>query len=158
MTTRQLLDSQGPMPKKELTVIKALIEEFTKHSREYHNPHDDTTRSKGSKDGENENRAAVLEKLKNMDRKMPNMDQSIHEILVVCENFNAPHLTKDYELDVNSNRTDQVCYSSGDKYDDDWRKPKKEWFPYDEYKKQKEEKHRQIGLVVYQKKNNHHPR
>lgn len=38
MSTHQLLDSQGPMIKKNLATNKALIEDFTKHSIEYHNP------------------------------------------------------------------------------------------------------------------------
>jgi len=54
-------------------------------------------------------------------------------------------------LDENENKKAQVCYSSGYKYDEDWRKPKKEWLPYDEYKKQKEEKYRQTGRDFYQK-------
>lgn len=44
-----------------------------------------------------------------------------------------------------------MCYSSGDKYDEGWRKRKKEWFPYDEYKKAKEEKFRQTRRGYYQK-------
>lgn len=37
-TTRQLLDSQGTMTKKEPIIINELLEEFAKHSCEYHNP------------------------------------------------------------------------------------------------------------------------
>lgn len=45
-----ILDSQGPMTKKELETNKSLIEEFTKHLREYHNPRDDFTRGKPNGD------------------------------------------------------------------------------------------------------------
>ena len=63
------------------------------------------------------------------------MDQSIHAIGVGCERCNRPHLTKDCFLDDNGNKKAQVYYFSGDKYDEDWRKLKKEWLPYEEYKK-----------------------
>ena len=44
-----------------------------------------------------------------------------------------------------------MCYSSGDRFDKDWRTIKIEWLPYEEYKKQKEEKYRPIGRGYYQK-------
>lgn len=65
------------------------------------------------------------------------MDQSINVIHVGCHNCSRPHLTKNCDLDENGNWKDQGCYSSGDMYDEDWRKPKKEWLPYDGYKKEK---------------------
>ncbi|XP_052624758.1 uncharacterized protein LOC128132285 [Lactuca sativa] len=149
ITTRQLLDSQGPLTKKAPPVIKQLIEEFSKHSREYHNPRNDVTR--GSAYAASEDLSAVMAMLKNMDRRMHKMDQAIHAIRVGCENYNGPHLTRDCDLDENGNKKVQVCYSSGDRYDEDWRKPKKEWLPYEEYKKAKEEKYRQKGRGFYQK-------
>ncbi|XP_023763338.1 uncharacterized protein LOC111911826 [Lactuca sativa] len=66
--------------------------------------------------------------LQNMDRRMTKMDQTIHAI-----------------------RKAQVYYSSGDRFDNDWRKPKKEWLPYDEYKKAKEEKYNKKAKGFYQK-------
>lgn len=71
------------------------------------------------------------------------MGQSILTIQVGYENCHMPHLTKDSDLDDNGNRKAQVSYPSVDMYDEDWREPKKEWFPYEEYKKGKEEKYRQ---------------
>ena len=59
VTTRQLLDSQGPNTKKELDTIKELIKEFAKHSREYHNSREDVIRGNGN--GRNENMGTVLE-------------------------------------------------------------------------------------------------
>lgn len=67
-----------------------------------------------------------------------------------CVNCSGPHLTKDYNLDENENRKAKACYLSGDRYDEDWRRPKKEWLPYDEYKKANEEKYRQQGHGFYQ--------
>ena len=54
-------------------------------------------------------------------------------------------------MDEYGNKKAQVCYSSGDKYEEDWQKPKKEWLPYEEYKKQKEEKFRQTSRGFYQR-------
>ncbi|XP_023771566.1 uncharacterized protein LOC111920200 [Lactuca sativa] len=89
--------------------------------------------------------------LKTMDRRMDKTDQTIHAIRVGCENCNGPHLTRDCDLDENGNKKVQVCYSSGDRYDEDWRNPNKEWLPYDEHKKAKEEKFKQKGRGFYQK-------
>ncbi|KAL7597747.1 uncharacterized protein LOC128134133 [Lactuca sativa] len=149
VTTMQLLDSQGPFTKKAPPVIKQLIEEFSKHSREYHNPMNDVTR--GSAYAASEDLSVVMAMLKTMDRRMDKMDQTIHAIRVGCENYNGPHLTRDCDLDENGNKKVQVCYSSGDRYDEDWHKPKKEWHPYDEYMKAKEEKYKQKGRGFYQK-------
>ncbi|XP_023771140.1 uncharacterized protein LOC111919779 [Lactuca sativa] len=149
VTTRQLLDSQGPLTKKAPAVIKTLVEEFSKHSREYHNPRNNTAR--GVVKSVSDDVAAMMAKLESMDRRMTKMDQSIHAIRVGCDNCGVPHLTKDCDLDENGNRKAQVCYSSGDRFDHDWRKPKKEWLPYDEYKKAKEEKYRQKARGFYQK-------
>lgn len=52
-------------------------------------------------------------------------------------------MMKDYDLDDNGNRKEKVCYSSGDRVDEDWRKPKRERLYYKEYKKQK--RYRQTG-------------
>ncbi|XP_023764839.2 uncharacterized protein LOC111913346 [Lactuca sativa] len=57
VTTRQLLDSQGPLTKKNLAEIKQLIEDFSKHSREYHNPRNDVTR--GSANAASEDMSAM---------------------------------------------------------------------------------------------------
>ena len=73
-----------------------------------------------------------------MDRRMTKLDQSIHVTRVGYDNCSGPHLTKDCDLDENGNKKAQVFYSSGDKYDEYWRKPKMEWLPYEEYKKQKD--------------------
>lgn len=75
---------------------------------------------------------AMIAKLENMNRRMTKLYQSIHTIRVGCENCSGPHLTKDCDLDENGNRKAQVYYSIGDKYDEDWRKTKKERLPYDE--------------------------
>lgn len=150
MTRSQLLDSQGPLTKKNLATIKELIEEFVKHSREYHNSGDDVTVGKGTREAGNENLTKIMAKVKNMDRRMTKMDQSVHSIQVGCGICNGPYLTRDCDLDENGNQKAQVCSLSGDKYDDDWRKPRNEWLPYYKYKKQKDEKYRKIGRGFYQ--------
>lgn len=149
VTTRHLLDSQGPLTKKAPPPIKELIEEFSKHSREYHNPRNELSR--GVVNSVKDSMAAMMAKLDSLDRRMTKIDQSIHAIRVGCANCKGPHLTKDCDLDENENRKAQVCYSSGDRYDDNWRKPKKDWLPYDEYKKAKEEKYKQKDKGFYQK-------
>lgn len=82
--------------------------------------------------GASDDLAAVMAKIENMDLRMKNMGQSIDAIQVGCDNCSGSHLTKHCDFDENGNKKLQVCYSSGDWYDEDWRKPKKEWLPYDE--------------------------
>lgn len=113
-------------------------------------------RSKVHGDRGHENLVAIMAKLENMDRQMTKMDQSIRSIRVGCDNYNGPHLTKDYDLDSNRNRKEQLCYLSGDKYDEEWRKPKKEWMSYEEDKKPRK---RNLGKQVeaFIQKKNHRP-
>ncbi|XP_052627065.1 uncharacterized protein LOC128133603 [Lactuca sativa] len=106
VTTRQLLELQGPLTKKPPPMIKQLIEEFSKHSREYHNPRNDVTR--GSAYAASEDLSAVMAMLKNMDRRMDKIDHTIHAIRVGCENYNGPHLTRDCDLDENGNKKVQA--------------------------------------------------
>ena len=70
--TRQLIDSQGPLTKKNLAEIKEIVEEFSKHSREYHNPRNEG--AKGIGNGISEDIMAVLVMLNNMDRRMTKVD------------------------------------------------------------------------------------
>ncbi|XP_023767897.1 uncharacterized protein LOC111916464 [Lactuca sativa] len=149
VTTRQLLDSQGPLTKKPPPVLKELIEELSKHSREYHNLRNDSTR--GMVNAISDEMATMMKKLESMDRRMTMMDQSIHAIRVGFENCRGSHLTKDCDLEENGNQKVQAYYSSGGRYDDDWRKPKKEWLPCDEYKKANRKSISKKQGVFYQK-------
>lgn len=110
VTTRQLLDSQGPLIKKNRAEIKELIKEFSNHSWEYDNPREDKRRGYKDGNGASEELAAVLAKLETMDRRMTKMDQSVHAICVGCYNGNGPHLTKDFHLEKNRNRKVQVFF------------------------------------------------
>lgn len=58
-------------------------------------------------------------KIYTMDHSIMKINKNIHVVQVRCNNCSGPHLTKDYELDVNGNKEAQLCYSSGDKYDED---------------------------------------
>lgn len=93
VTTRKHLDFQGPMKSKEPGTIKELINEFSKHSREYHTPREDVTRLRGNLDRGNEHMAAILEKLESIDRRLTKMDKSIHSIRVGCDSCGSPHFT-----------------------------------------------------------------
>lgn len=78
------------------------------------------------------------------------MGQFIHAIQVGCDNCSGLHLTKDYDLDENGNQKDQACCSSGYRYDEDQRKPKKQWKAYKDYIHDKEDKYRHNGFGFYQ--------
>lgn len=85
-----------------------------------------------------------------MDWSTKKINQNIHDIQVGCDIYSDPHLTKDCDLDENGNKKAQVCYSSGDRYNEDLRNPKREWKPYDEYKIEKKENYRQQGRGFYE--------
>lgn len=138
MSTVQLLYSQGPMTKKSPATNKALVEECVKHPREYHNPREDITRQRLTIDGGQEGIASIITMLDTMDRRIIMMGKSIHALQVRCDICSGPHLKKDCDLDENGYKKSQVCYSSRDRYDEDWRNPR--WKPHNEYKKEKEEK------------------
>lgn len=105
--------------KKATTTKKALIEEFEKHSREYHTPKDDITRRISNGDGGQDGIASIIAKLDTMDKRISTMGQSIHALQVGCDNCSGPHLTKDCDLMKNVYKKARICYSSGDKFDED---------------------------------------
>lgn len=76
-------------------------------------------------DGGNNKLAAIMEKLNNIDWRITKMGKSIHAIQVGCNNCKGPHLRNECDLDENGNQKFLVYYSSGDCYDEDWRKPRK---------------------------------
>lgn len=78
--TRQLIDSQVPLTKKNPNANKELIEEFSKHSREYHNSRDDVKRRNSNGEGVNDGVASIIAKLDTMDQRIAKMGQSIHAI------------------------------------------------------------------------------
>lgn len=96
------------MTKKDPNTNKALIEEFAKHSREYHNPREYVTRGKSKGDGSQENLAYIIAKLDTMDRTITKMGKSYHEIQVGCDNCSGSLLKKDCDLE-NGNKNSQVC-------------------------------------------------
>lgn len=130
---------KGPL-KKDLATNNALIEEFAKHSREYHKLREDITRGKSNGDGGQDRIDSIIAKLEAIGNRITKMGESIHAIQVGCEACNRPHLTRDCELDENRYKKAQLCYLSEDTFDEDWRKPR--WKPY-EYKKEKEDKYQQ---------------
>ena len=71
--TRQLLDTQGPLTKKNLGEVKELVEEFAKHSHEYHSPRNEGMKGVGG--AETEEMAAVMAMLNTMERRLTQMDQ-----------------------------------------------------------------------------------
>lgn len=101
MCTRQLLDSQGPMTRKDSVTNKALIEEFAKHSREYHNPKGDFTKEKSNKNGGQDVISAVVAKLDAMEEKITKMGESIQDRCRACR---GPHSTRDCELEYRRDR------------------------------------------------------
>lgn len=85
------------MTKKDPTTNKALIEEFTKHSREYHNPREDITRRSANGDGAYEVLMVVMVKLDTMDNRLTKMDKSINVVHNRYEACGGPHPTRDCE-------------------------------------------------------------
>ncbi|GJY24086.1 hypothetical protein Tco_0397744 [Tanacetum coccineum] len=92
---RQLLDSQGPIPRMRPAQALTAIQTMADHSQKWH---DGTTsrniRSSSSKDG----LAALVNKLDNLGRDMKKLKESVHAIQVGCQICEGPHLDKDCPL------------------------------------------------------------
>lgn len=80
------------------------------------------------------------------------MEKTIHTIQVRCDNCSKPHLTKEGDLIENGNKKVQVCYSSGDIFDDDWRNPNRNGSPMKSIKKTEKKNIDNMGKILYQKK------
>ncbi|KAI3752924.1 hypothetical protein L2E82_24966 [Cichorium intybus] len=149
VTTRQMVDSQGPIPKKTPADGYALIEELAQHSHQWHSSRDSSLRKKPS-DEQADGLAALNAKLDALGRDMKKVNQTIHAIQVGCDNCSGPHLAKDCPLDEDGKRKESVCYSSGDRFDE--RRPRNNnWKPYEEYKMDQAEKYKQSGQGYYQR-------
>ncbi|KAI3740492.1 hypothetical protein L2E82_30941 [Cichorium intybus] len=149
VTTRQMVDSQGPIPKKTPADGYALIEELAQHSHQWHSSRDSSLRKKPS-DDQADGLAALNAKLDALGRDMKKVNQTIHAIQVGCDNCSGPHIAKDCPLDEDGKRKESVCYSSGDRFDE--RRPRNSnWKPYEEYKKDQAEKYKQSGQGYYQR-------
>ena len=72
------------MTKKNPTTNKALIEEFAKHSREYHNSNEEFTRGNSSKDTGEDTISTVIAKLDKMEEKITIFGGSIHDRCRAC--------------------------------------------------------------------------
>lgn len=118
MYTRQLIDSEGTITKRNLTTCKEIIENLSNQSHEWHSPTNGGIQAREM--GEGSVGIALLNaKLETMDRSIKKINQTIHTIQVDCDNFSGAHFLRVCDLDENSRKKAQVYYSSVDKYDQD---------------------------------------
>lgn len=125
---RQLVDSQGLITKKNNATEKEIVEYLSKHSNEWHFPQNNIFLR--ILDGESSDGLATLNvKVNNMDRRKKKINQKVHTIQARCNSCSGLHLTKDCNMDKNKNKEAQMCYSSKENYDMDWRWVKNGWNP-----------------------------
>ncbi|GJV44801.1 hypothetical protein Tco_1429337 [Tanacetum coccineum] len=92
---RQLLDSQGPIPRKIPTPALTTIQTMANHSQEWH----DGTLSKSLSNSNNtDGLAAIVSKLDNLGRDMKKLKENVHAIQVGCQICKGPHLDKECPL------------------------------------------------------------
>ncbi|CAI9281774.1 unnamed protein product [Lactuca saligna] len=92
------------MTKKDPKTNKSLIEDFAKHSREYHNPRgEDITTRRVNGDGAYEFLTTVMAKLESMENRLTKVDGSINMAHDRCIDCGGPHSTKDYDASTREN-------------------------------------------------------
>ncbi|GJV75470.1 hypothetical protein Tco_1507054 [Tanacetum coccineum] len=92
--TRQLLDSQGPIPNKTPTQALTAIQTMADHSQKWHNG----STSRRVSDDSSAGIAAITNKLDSLRRDMKKLKENVHAIQVGCENYGGAHLNKECPL------------------------------------------------------------
>ncbi|GJS56387.1 zinc knuckle CX2CX4HX4C containing protein [Tanacetum coccineum] len=104
---RQLLDSQGPIPKMTPTQALTAIQTMADHSQKWH---DGTSNRNISSSSDTDGLAAVISKLDNFRRDMKKLKENIHAIQVGCQICEGPHLDKECPLNEEVKQVDEVKY------------------------------------------------
>ncbi|GJZ50404.1 hypothetical protein Tco_0604594 [Tanacetum coccineum] len=92
--TRQLLDSQGPIPNKTLAQALDAIQTMADHSQKWNDGLTSRKVSNGSSDGI----TAITSKLDSLGRDMKKLKENVHAIQVGCETCGGAHLNKECPL------------------------------------------------------------
>ncbi|GKA12643.1 7-deoxyloganetin glucosyltransferase-like protein [Tanacetum coccineum] len=92
--TRQLLDSQGPIPNKTLAQASDAIQTMDDHSKKWH----DLSTSRKASNGISDGISAITSKLDSLGRDMKKLKENVHAIQVGCENWGGAHLNKECPL------------------------------------------------------------
>ncbi|GKC10393.1 hypothetical protein Tco_1007175 [Tanacetum coccineum] len=92
---RQLLDSQGPIPRMTPAQTLTAIQTMADHSQKWH---DGTTSRNIGSSSSNDGLAALVNKLDNLGRDMKKLKESVHAIQVGCQICEGPYLDKDFPL------------------------------------------------------------
>ncbi|GKC95448.1 zinc knuckle CX2CX4HX4C containing protein [Tanacetum coccineum] len=104
---RQLLDSQGPIPKMTPTQALTAIQTMADHSQKWH---DGTSNRNISSSSDTDGLATVISKLDNFRRDMKKLKENIHAIQVGCQICEGPHLDKECPLNEEVKQVDEVKY------------------------------------------------
>ncbi|GKD65758.1 hypothetical protein Tco_1307866, partial [Tanacetum coccineum] len=104
---RQLLDSQGPIPRMTPAQALTAIQTMADHSQKWH---DRTTRRNIRSSSSNDRLAALVNKLDNLGRDMKKLKESVHAIQVRCQICEGPHLDKDCPLNEEVKQVEEVRY------------------------------------------------
>ncbi|GJT72212.1 hypothetical protein Tco_1031498 [Tanacetum coccineum] len=105
-TTRQLLDSQGPIP--GMTLARALesIQTMADHSQKWHHRSSNRKTSGGSLDGI----VAIPSKMDSLGRDMKKLKENVHDIQVGCGHCRRPHLDQEYLFNEEVKGIEEVKY------------------------------------------------
>ena len=108
--TRQMLDSQGPIPGK--TPVESLdsIQDLADHSQKWHE--DSSSRFT---EGNRECMSVLTNNFENLVREIKMIKENIHAIQVGCETCKGAHLARDCPLKEEVKRMDEVKYGGFNK-------------------------------------------
>ncbi|GJT79628.1 hypothetical protein Tco_1053970 [Tanacetum coccineum] len=92
--TRQLIDSQGPIPNKTPNQALEAIQTMADHSQKWH----DESNSRKVSSGSSDDIAAIANKLDSLGRDMKKLKENVHDIQVGCETCGGAYLNKECPL------------------------------------------------------------
>ncbi|GKF26540.1 hypothetical protein Tco_0082434 [Tanacetum coccineum] len=107
MMNRQLLDSQGPIPRMILAQALITIQTMDDHSQKWH---DGTSSKSIGSSSNNDGLAALVSKLDNLRRDMKKLKESVHAIQVGCQICEGPHLDNDCPFNEEVKQVEEVKY------------------------------------------------
>nr|GEX85950.1 hypothetical protein [Tanacetum cinerariifolium] len=120
--SRQLLDSQGPIPGMKPAQALTAIQTMADHSQTWH---DGSSSRNIDSSGNSRGIASIVNKLDSLGRDMKKLKENVHAIQVGCQTRRVAHLDRECPLNEEVKRVEEVKYgkfgrsspfSNGDKY------------------------------------------
>nr|GEZ43640.1 hypothetical protein [Tanacetum cinerariifolium] len=107
VTTRQILDSKGTIPTKNVADAKVAIQEMAEYSQKWHNETSSKARSTETSDG----LPTIQAQLNNLGREIKKVNEKVYAAQVGCKLCKGPHYTKDCPLKEEGKTIKEAYYT-----------------------------------------------